>query len=366
MVFKKRDKLNKYLTRKEKVMSKHAFKLVLSFLLIGTVLVSFYLPGPATAEETKPKELKIGIVLDVIAEAEWAGALMQSFDRVIAEAPHGLAISYDYMENIYLPDAERIMLELAKSGKYDMIWVHSSYSEIIKKICGKYPEIIWVYSGSGNIPVGGNAYWIYGYIHEPAYLLGMLAGMMTKTDEIGVIGSYPYPSHNHPMNGYIEGAKSVNPDIKVKVAFIESWFDPMKAKEFSLAQISAGADFIFALLFGPFEACKDKGIFGFGNYIDQNFLMPDIVLSSAILLWDPAIKYTIEQWWEHKTEGVPYNAPMKKVVFLMKDGGADIAPYHGLADKVPQKVKDAVSKKRQEIMDGKFVVPFSEEKPTSD
>ena len=90
------------------------------------------------------------------------------------------------------------------------------------------------------------------------------------------------------------------------------------------------------------------------------------MISSAILLWDPAFKYTIEQWWEHKTKGVPYNAPMEKVVYLMKDGGADIAPYHGLADKVPQKVKDAVSKKRQEIMDGKFVVPYSEEKPTSD
>lgn len=347
-------------------MYKKIYTTGLSFLLVGLVVMFFCWPAAAIAEDPEPKDLKVAIILDVIAEAEWGATLLQAFDRVKAEAPHGLNISYDYMENIYLPDVERILLQLARSKKYDMIWVHSSYSEVIKKICGDFPEIIWVYSGSGNIPIGGNAYWVYGYIHEPAYLLGIMAGMMTKTDKIGVIGGFPYPSVTHEMNSYIDGAKSVNPDIKVKIGFIESWFDPMKAKEFATAQISAGADFIFALLFGPFEACRENGIFGFGTYIDQNFLMPDVVLSSAVLLWDPAIKYAIDQWWNHKAKGIPYDAPMEKMVYLMKDGGSDIAPYHGLADKVPEEVKEAVSKKRQEIMDGTFVVPYSEAQPKSD
>lgn len=118
--------------------------------------------------------------------------------------------------------------------------------------------------------------------------------------------------------------------------------------------------------FGPFETCNKKEIFGFGDYIDQTFLLPEPVIFSTILLLDPAIIYSIDQWCNQEVKGIPYKVPSEKVVFLMRDGGADIAPYHNLADKVPREVKDAVAKKKKEIMEGKFVVPFSEAQPKSD
>jgi basic membrane lipoprotein Med (substrate-binding protein (PBP1-ABC) superfamily) len=195
--------------------------------------------------------------------------------------------------------------------------------------------------------------------------MGMLAGLMTKSNTIGVVAAFPYPNENAPVNAYHEGAKSVNPNLKFVISYLDSWFDPPKAKEFALAQIAAGADFEYAVSFGLLEACKAKNVYAFGHCIDQNYLAPEVVVSSAMAYWDPAVKFLINEWYNHVTTGDPYNAPMKEVVFFMKDGGADIAPYHQLADKIPAQVKEAVEKKRQDIKDGSFTVPYLPQKAVS-
>ena len=144
---------------------------------------------------------------------------------------------------------------LAKSGKYQVIWAHSSYSDQVKALKDKYPDVLFVVVGSGNEGLGGNVYYDYKRVHEPSYLLGVLAGRMTKSDTVGVVGQFPSEDVNDQINSFFAGAKSVNPDVKRKVAFIESWYDPAKAEQFTNAQISAGADLIFQLA-GSFETCE--------------------------------------------------------------------------------------------------------------
>ncbi|MEA1927140.1 MAG: BMP family ABC transporter substrate-binding protein, partial [Candidatus Auribacterota bacterium] len=197
-------------------------------------------------------------------------------------------------------------------------------------------------------------------------LMGIMAGMMTKTNVIGAVAAYPYPQINLPINAYKAGAKSVNPDIKLKMTYIESWFDPPKAKQSALAQIASGADFVYAERFGPFEACKEKGIYGFGHWVDQNSMAPEVVLSSAVALWDPVMNKLVDIWWEHTTEGVPYDAPMEMIQYNMAEGASDIAPYHGLAVKVPEKVKNTVEKTRDAIKSGKLKVPYIDTPAKSD
>ena len=125
-----------------------------------------------------------------------------------------------------------------------------------------------------------------------------------------------------------------------------------------LTRIAAGADFIYAERFGPFEACKEKGIYGFGHFVDQNSLTPEVVVSSAIALWDPSIKYLIDAWWNHVTKGVPYDAPLKDIIFGMADGGSALAPYHGLAEKIPAVATEpdetnATASELGEVIDGR-------------
>lgn len=336
----------------------------LVFCLIG-VLVGFCCFKTAEAAQD-PKNLNIGIITITVLEEPWNTMFIQSLERVKAEKPHGLELEWDISENVYPPDAERVLKTYAKTGKYDILWGHSSYGDTIKKLSREFPDILWAIGGDGNEPAGGNAYWVNVEVGEPAYLIGMLAGMMTKSNILGVVASYPYPNINFPVNGFKFGAKAVNPDVRVIITFIESWFDPPKAKQAALAQIAAGADMIFAERFGPFEACKEKKVLGFGNYVDQNDLASEVVLSSTIGKFDPIIDFMVDRWWDHQTKGTPYDAPMEKVEFRMKEGSGDIAPYHQLASRVPDDVKKKIEETRKQMLDGTLQVPRSPKPPVSD
>src|SRR3546814_3316729 len=83
----------------------------------------------------------------------------------------------------------------------------------------------------------GNKFWVFGnWVHEPCYLMGVLAGTMTGTGKIGMVGGHAIGEVNRLFHAFMAGARSVNPDVQFKVSFIGSWYDPPKAKEFALAR----------------------------------------------------------------------------------------------------------------------------------
>jgi basic membrane protein A and related proteins len=347
-------------------------RLLLGLLLLFSLVFSSCAapPAPAPAQQqaqTKTDELKIAIISTTPKEEPWNTVLLQAVERVIAEKPHGLNITYTFQELISTPDGERVMRELASSGEYGIIWGHSVYPDAIAALGPKYPDIAFVGGGSGYDPMGQNMYWVNMYVHEAAYLNGIIAGMMTETNVIGAVAAFPYENVNMPINAYFDGARSVNPDVKVKMSYIDSWYDPPKAKEEALAQIAAGADFVYAERFGPFEAAKEKGVFAFGHYMDQNELAPDTVISSALALWDPTVMAIINAWWEHTTNNKPYAAPTDDaMIFYMKDGATDISEYHSFDAVIPDDVKALVDQKREEIRSGKLAVNPNGEKAVSD
>lgn len=321
--------------------------------------------APEKTEPTEIKELNIAILCESPIDEPYTSSLVQSLERVKKEKPHGIDINWTVLENIYLPDSARVFRSLAKIGKYDVIWGHSPYTPAIKDIYKDYPGILWVVSGSGNESLGDNFLWVDMQINESAYLLGMLAGLMTKSNVVSAVAGYPTPDINHAINGFFDGAKSVNPDIKYRITYIESWFDPPKAKEAAMAQIAVGADYVYAERFGPFTAAKEKGVFAIGQYLDQADMAPEVVVSSPLALWDQVVKHVVEQVWTHKMTGKPYQQPLEKVFYNMREGGTDIAPFHAFDDKIPQDVKDKIMKARQDILDGKLVIPYRPETVTS-
>ena len=321
---------------------------------------------PPTAEVVAPTELNVAAILSIGLESTWDSTFYDAFKRIQAESPHGVKINdMVYTEGVYGDEAGTVMRQYAQSGKYDIIFAQAAFTDQVKPLAEEFPNILWVVSGSGNELLGGNVYNIYMRIHEASYLEGIIAGMMTKTNTIGVLGLFPADDVNDDANAYIEGAKSVNPDVKAKVTFIETWYDPAKATEATNALIAAGADHI--LQGGEvYQVCADANIYCYARYADSNFMAPTAVLTSAIGNWDPAIKYIIDQWYQYKTTNVPYNAPKEKIWFPMAQGSQDIAPFHDLDSQVPQAVKDKVTEVRQQILDGIFVVPLNETTPTSD
>lgn len=322
-------------------------------------------PTAAPAKPAAPTELGIAVVSNTPAEEPWNIAQLASMERIAAAKPHGLNINIAHTENVTGDDIERVLREYADSGKYQIIW-GQAYTDQVKKLREEYPEILWVLAGAGNEGLGGNVYWTYVHVHEAAYLLGIIAGKESKSGVVGAVAAYPYDSVNDSINGFVDGAKSVNPDIKAKVTYIESWFDPAKAKEATYAQIASGADFIYAERYGPFEAAAEKGALAFGHYVDQNSQAPDLVVSSTLAKWDGTINTVVDEWWGHVTEGKAYAGPKEPIWYTMKDNGSDIAPFHGFEDKLSKETLDAVNKAKADMMSGALVVPLKVDPVKSD
>lgn len=310
----------------------------------------------APAEEL-PTTVDFACITTNTVEQPWHTAFAQAFDRVAADAPYGLEINLVCTENVAPPDAERILRQYAETGEYEIIWAHSSYFEAVKVLAPEFPDIAWMFTGSGNEGVGGNAYWGDVFIHEPAYLAGIIAGFMTETNKLGAVAAFPFPNVNAPVNAFYDGALSVNPDVTFSVTYIESWFDPVKGKESASAQIAAGADIIYAERFGPFEAAQEGGVLAFGHFLDQASLAPDVVIASPMAMWDPNIRNIIEKWYDYTVNGVAFDAPMERIVFSYLDGGSTLSPYHGFDSIISQEAKDAVDAANEAILAGDLVIP---------
>ncbi|WP_315918274.1 BMP family protein [Mesorhizobium sp. SP-1A] len=329
------------------------------------LIVGLSLPAFAAARAEEPKTLNIAAVLPSGVENAWTRAWLDSFEKIQKAAPDGLKITLKYTENVYADTAASVIRGYAETGKYDVIWAHSSYSDEVEALKDEFPNILFVTVGGGNRPLGGNSYLIYMHIHEPAYVAGVFAGLTSKSKVLGAVGLFPADDVNDVVNAFRAGARSVAPDSKVKVTFIESWYDPAKASEAANAQISAGADIIFQLG-ESFQVCQERKIMCIGQYIDSAKIAPSAVPLSVLVNWEPQINYIIDQWKKHKETGEPYNAPMEPVWFTMAQGGSGLSGYGEFADKIPDDVKQAVKKAQDDILSGATKVELKTDLPVSD
>jgi basic membrane protein A and related proteins len=318
--------------------------------------------APAAAEE--PTSLRIAGVLSAGQESPWEASFVASMNRVIAAKPHGLTIEVDYTENVY-DNAEDVYRAYAESGEYDIIFGDSTYVDAVEAVKDEFPEILFVYSGSGNRPLGGNGYWIFQHGHEPGYVLGQMAGALTQSGTIGIVSSFPADDINDQINAFVAGAKEINPEAKAKITFIQSWYDPAKANEAASAQIAAGADIIYQMS-SAFEVCEQSGIGCFGNFIDVSAFAPNSMIASALLNWDPHINYVIDEWWAFKTTGEPMDAPMEKVWFTWAEGSGDIVRNPVWYDKISAEHRATIEATMAAILSGEKVVELDLTQPTSD
>lgn len=268
-------------------------------------------------------------------------------------------ITYEFVDDIgYAGDMERILRDVAEEQAPAVIFGDAfGNEEAVRRVAGDYPDIAFVF-GSGLSPSEPNLSVFDNWIHEPAYLSGLIAGTMSESGVIGVVAGNPVPEVNRIVNAFKVGATEVNPDARVLVTFINSWFDPPAAKESALAQIDAGADVLFAERFGVIEAARENGLLAFGNMSDQNSLAPETVITGPV--WDmaPTVDYVLSQ-----VEGGTYTALDLKDFSMMAKGGASLAPFHGFSETLPPELIELVQTRQDEILNGLYRVPILEETP---
>ncbi len=325
-------------------------------VILSLLLASCAAPESVPMEDNTGK-LKVFGAFATPIEEPWDGVIHMALQKAQDEGK----IEYTYTEDIgYSGDMERVLREVCEQQKPALV-VGDAFGneEAVRRVAADYPEIAFAF-GSGFGPTEPNFAVFDNWIHEPAYLLGMLAGGLTKTNTIGVVGGHPVPEVNRIVNAFIAGAKASNPDATVLVTFINSWFDPAQAKEAALAQIDSGADVLFAERFGVIEAAQEKGLYAFGNMSDQNELAPDLVVSSAIWNMDPTVNYLINQ-----VAAGSFTAQDLKDFSMMGKGGASLASFHNLDAKIPAELKDAVKAREEEIKSGMFRVDIDEAVPAA-
>jgi basic membrane lipoprotein Med (substrate-binding protein (PBP1-ABC) superfamily) len=319
-------------------------------------------PAPAAA-------VKIAFFATGPLDEPWSQAMVKAVERVKQAQPQGLDIQYKWFEKVPIDDYEKFVRDVIETKEYDIIWLHDASAGVdpVDNLRAAYPEQLFGVSASNYKPVGGNTYFVQMYAHEPAYLIGVIAGMMTETNTLGMVSGFPYASVNHELWAFMDGAKSVNANVTFRNTYIQAWADPVKAKDTALAQIDAGADLIFAERYGAHEAARDRGKLAFGNQSDIHELAPETIITSPLVFWDPSVTYVIEQWFAHVTQGTAYNAPADKpVYFLMKEGGSDVAPLYEFEKSLPKDVLDKFNAVKADILSGALTVELKLDEVTLD
>jgi basic membrane lipoprotein Med (substrate-binding protein (PBP1-ABC) superfamily) len=253
---------------------------------------------------------------------------------------------------------ERILRQVADQQKPDLIMGDAFGSEAeVRRVAADYPNIAFAF-GSSYGPTEPNMSVFDNWIQEPAFLCGMLAGGLTKTNKIGVVAAMPIPEVDRLINAFIGGAKKVNPKASVMVSYINNFFDPTTAKEDALAQISAGVDVLYGERDGVIEAAAQHKLWVFGNMVDQNSLAPDYVVSGPVWNMTPTVEYLIKE-----VESGNYTAQDLKDFSMFGKGGASLAPFHGLDSKIPADLLKQVTDEEAAIKSGADRIDINEGQP---
>jgi basic membrane protein A len=311
------------------------------------------LPGPLLAQET----VKVAGIYTVPVEQQWVSRIHKAAEAAKARGD----IEYTYSENVSNTDYARVMREYAEQGYQMIIGEVFGAEDEAREVAADYPDIGFLMGSSFKEDDALHNFAVFdNYIQDAAYLSGIIAGAMTKANNIGMVGGFPIPEVNRLMNAFMAGAAEMNPDITFQVGFIGSWFDPPKAKETAFAMIENGADVLYAERFGVSDAAQEKGVFAIGNVIDTQADYPETVVASAIWHFEPTLDKAIGLAKAGKFKAADYG-----VYSFMNEGGCSLAPLGTFEGKVPTEALELVATRTEAIKDGSYTVVINDDEPKS-
>ncbi len=301
--------------------------------------------------------IKTAGIYTVPVEQQWVSRI----HKAATTAQERGDVEYVFSENVSNTDYARVMREYAEQGYKLIIGEAFAVEQEAREVAADYPDIAFLLGSSfkqddalPNFAVFDN------YIQDASYLSGIIAGSMTKSGNIGMVGGFPIPEVNRLMHAFMVGAKEMNPDIKFQVSFIGSWFDPPKAKETAFAMIENGADLLYAERFGVSDAAQEKDILAIGNVIDTQSDYPETVVASAIWHFEPTLDKAIAE-----VNAGTFKAADYGVYSFMSEGGSSLAPLGTFEGKVPEAAMALVKERSAEIKAGTFTVEINDEEPKS-
>ena len=296
-------------------------------------------PAAAATEPLKIAFAYVGPVGDggyTFAHAQGRQALEKEF---------GDKIKTSYVESVPEgADAGRVLRDMAANGNKLVFGTTFGYMEPIQKIAPDFPDVKFEHATGYKTAANVSTYDSRTY--EGAYLAGIIAGSMTKSNVLGVVGSVPIAEVLRNINSFTLGAQSMNPKIKTKVVWVNEWFAPPKETEAATSLINGGADILFqntdsaAVL----KTAEEKGKRAFGWDSDMTAYGPKAHLGSAIINWTPYYTKTVREMLDGKWSS-------QQTWWGVKEGAIDIV---SLADDVPAEAKARIEEVKKGLKDGTF------------
>lgn len=309
------------------------------------------LGGEAHAAKARP--IKVAAIYTLALELPWISRIHKALKAAEARGD----ITYIFSEKVGSADYEGVLRRYSQEGAELVVGDAFAVERPARRVAADYPTTAYL-MGSSLGPTKPNLAVFDDFIHEPCYLAGMVAGRATRSNVIGLVGGYPIPEANRLMQAVIAGARSVNPEARFSIAFINGWYDPASAKEAAFAAIDKGADVLFAERAGVAEAARERRVKAIGLIVDTAAQYPGTIIASALWHLEPTIDRAVRQVVDGSFTAADYGA-----YSYMAEGGASLAPLDPKL--VPPEVIEAVLAKEKEIKDGLFRVSLNEAEPTS-
>jgi simple sugar transport system substrate-binding protein len=305
-------------------------------------------PAPVTATPAPAPgakgPLKIAFVyVGPVGDAGWTFAHDKGRKEMAAEL--GAKVATSFVENVpEAADAERVFRDLIGQGNTLLFGTTFGYMEPMLKVAADAPDAKFEHATGYKTAANLRTYDSRTY--EGAFLAGVIAGKMTKSNTLGVIGSIPIPEVIRNIDSFTLGAQRSNPAVKTKVVWVNKWFDPPKETEGAQSLINQGADVLFqntdssAVL----QTAEKAGKLAFGWDSDMSKFGPNAHLASAVVNWGPyyekAVKDVLEGTWKKDSAW-----------WGVHEGAIDLV---SIADKVPAETKAEVEKLKAGLKDGSF------------
>ncbi|WP_101048822.1 BMP family ABC transporter substrate-binding protein [Macromonas nakdongensis] len=326
-----------------------ALTVVASAALVGCGKKEEPAPAPAPVTEApKAEPLKAAwIYVGPVGDAGWSFA--HDLGRKAAEAKFGADLQTTFVESVPEgADAERVIRDLAQQGNKIIFATSFGYMEPMLKVAAEFPDVKFEhatgYKTADNMRIYDASF------YQDTYMAGVIAGSMTKSNTLGFVGSFPIPEVLRNINAYSLGAQSVNPKAKVKVVWVNTWFDPPKESDAAQSLINQGADVLLqntdstAVL----QTAEKNGKYAFGWDSDMSAFGPKAHLASAIADWGPYYIKSIED-----VKGGTWKT--ERTVWGVKEGLNDLIK---ISDMVPAAAKTKVDEIKASLKAGTFE-PFT-------
>ena len=238
-------------------------------------------------------------------------------------------------------------INMIDQGASIVIGTSFGFMDALEELAGEYPDVTFLHF-SGNKMNDTNFGNYFGAMEEPRYLSGVMAGMMTETNQLGYVAAFPYTEVHIGIDAFTLGAQSVNPDVEVKVVYINSWNDPANEKAAAESLLAQGCDIItqHADSAGPQLAAEAAGKLAVGYNLDNSAVAPGSFLTAPV--------------WHHENYLIPTIESIIAGTYVpesyygtMADGYLGLAP---MTDLVPQDVQDAVNEIAAQMAAGEYPV----------